>query len=73
MVLALLFPVSIEAADAEDCWIRLGYAMSGEPCSSKTDVKELGGGSWVHCMLYQNKVLAIKWRTWKPIGLEDLR
>lgn len=70
IVLALLSPASIEAADAEDCWLRLSYALSGEPCSSKTDVRELGGGSWVACMLHQNEVVAPKrWRTWVHVGL----
>lgn len=40
----------------------------GAPCSTKTDVEEIGDGDWAQCVLREREALRLRWRTWIPEG-----
>lgn len=65
----LVYSNTITAGDSDDIMAKHRYFLSGAPCSNQEDVNDYGEGDWIRCILNEQSVLQIKWRSWVPSGL----
>jgi len=66
----ILYSHTIAAGYAEQIIAKHHYFMSGKVCSNQEDVNDYGNGDWVRCILHEREDLNVKWRSWRPAGLE---
>lgn len=67
LFILFLLPSTLDAADATEVWIGWKCQLSGQPCSTKTDVEEQGG-NFAACLMAAHG-LEVKVGRWKNVPI----
>lgn len=63
----LMLPAALDAATVRQIREDAEWSLSGAPCSTQTDIDELGGGDPVACFLHQEEELRLRPIKWHHV------
>ena len=61
LTILLLFPLPAIPETADIAWSQFDMAISGQMCSTKTDIEEYGQGDPAMCLIESHRLDDIQW------------